>query len=115
MKPLTPEQLSAIQSLISHPHIETVRLEFFKGMSYISIISTVGAEFETVDKALKGLTVFPNLEYQGEPSHYLNPVNNKETELYMLDWDGETLISLSMVKEPEPTVWTIDEIMRREG
>lgn len=102
MKPLTPTQLTSIQSLISHPSIEIIRIELFKKLSYISIISTVGAEFDLVNMALWELrTVFPSLEYRGEPTSYLNPVNNKQTELYMLDWDGESLISLSMVSEPK--------------
>lgn len=116
MQQLTPTQLHAIQSLIEHPCIKAVRIEIFSNsLTHVSVDSEVGADFNLVDMAIQTLNEIFNLEYRDEACSYLNPVDGKQTELYTLDWDGEALISLSMRSEPEPVVWDLEAIMRREG
>jgi len=108
MKKLTPSQLSAIQNLTDIPIIEHWAIDgHSSGLLRVSVISAVDADFNAVDVLLE--EIFPGKEYFGSPGE------SNEGDFYSINVDGETLINLMMRKTPEPVVWTIQEILDREG
>lgn len=98
MKDLTLEQLQVIQNLEKQPLIAKTGIEFENGIARISIRSTVGADWDEVDELIKEHLgeLFPNYEYFGTPAKYTNPIDGIEQELYFINFEGVTLIDLTM-------------------
>jgi len=118
MKPLTSEQFQAIQELSNHTSIAYTEIECLgAGLSQITIKSMVGAGWDTVDQAINAEfdECFPNLEYRGRPGNFYNPGDNTDSDIYFIDFEGETLIRLLMRREAKPVEWTVEQILRQEG
>ena len=119
MKKLTQTQFTAIQSLAENPFIYSTTIEFFNnGLSRISIVSTVDANWEDVNVVLRFALEkqLPNLEYMGSPAKFYNPFEKTEEEIYFINFEGESLIRLIMRMAPSvKEKWTLEDIMRQEG
>jgi len=119
MKPLTATQFAAIQELSNHPCITYTEVECLgSGLSQITIKSTINAEWNTVDQAINDELdeVFPNLEYHGRPGNFYNPGDNTDSDIYFIDFEGETLIRLLMRRDAKPLDFSDwEEILKREG
>ncbi|SPF51198.1 hypothetical protein SBF1_50082 [Candidatus Desulfosporosinus infrequens] len=106
MKRLTIEQLQAVQGLAEYPSlIHRSGLEFLNdGTSVIRVVSMPNVSWDKVDAIINSELdfVFPELCYHGPSTTYVDPMNGAECELYFIDYEGETLISLVMQKEEAP-------------
>lgn len=104
MKELSSIQVMAALSLAKNPLISKVEVEVeHNGLSRITIKSVVNAEWDGVDGVDMAVSlaldeVFPGLEYSGKPVIYPNLVDDTDTELYFIHWNGEQLINLHMKK-----------------
>ena len=117
MRKLTQAQLSAIQNLIINPLIDSTEVEFSKnGLSRITIKSTVNAPWDGPEGVDMSISLaldneFPGLEYLCTPARYVNPVDGLDNELYLINYEGETLINLIMrsegQKEGTPTAMDV--------
>ena len=119
MKKLTQTQFTAIQSLAENPLISETSVEFSNnGLSRITITSAIGADWNEVNSALNSALdkVFPKLEYMGGPAKFYNPFEQMDEEIYGINFEGESLIRLTMRMEPSvKEKWPLEEVMRREG
>ena len=102
MKDLTIAQLTAIQNLEKHSLIAKTGIEFENGIARISIRSTVGAIWDEVESLIESELgeLFPGYEYFGSPAKYTNPIDGIEQELYFINFEGVTLIDLTMRLSP---------------
>ena len=99
MKDLTNEQFNGLKALSKNTGpIEQLSIDIHSnGLLRVTIISTLDADWDTVDIILEG--IFPTMEYRGEPGQYIDE-SGKVSELYFIDVDGEPLINLCMKKAP---------------
>lgn len=95
MQELTAAQFMGIQSLVKNPLIEQASIDFHhNGLLRVTVISVLNADFKAVDNAIS--EVFPGTEVRGTPGYS----RNGDSELWFLDFEGETLINLCMKKTP---------------
>ncbi|MDA8221482.1 MAG: hypothetical protein M0Z35_07165 [Desulfitobacterium hafniense] len=116
MKDLTEEQVMTALRLAKNPLITSVNIEANENnISRISIKSVIGAKQKDVDKLIESTLgkLFPGYEYMYLPAKYVSPVDQIEEELYFINYDGETLIDLTM--RIGPVKWTPKDILRNEG
>ncbi len=111
MKDLTKAQVMTALSLAKHPLIASASVEVNKNLSRISIRSEIGAEFSEVDKLIFSELgkLLPGIEYMGLPAKYVNGTDDVEQELYFINWEGETLIYLTLRICKK---WSPEEIIR---
>ena len=112
MKELTIPQVMAALNLAKNPLISSSSVEFNDNdLSRISIKSAIGADFNEVDKLISTLGEhFPRLEYFLKPARYMN--GDVEQELYFMNWEGETLVDLTMRFSQD---WKPRDIARQEA
>lgn len=98
MKELTAEQVMETLNLAKHPLIAKVSVEVNKNVSRISIVSEIGANWDEVNTLIfsKLGYLFPGMDYMGFPAKFKNPLDDVEQELYFIDFNGETLLDLTM-------------------
>jgi hypothetical protein len=116
MKDLTPDQVMTALNLAKSPLITRVSVEVNENnISRISIVSAIGAKQKDVDELIESTLgkLFPGYEYMYLPAKYVSPVDQIEEELYFINYDGETLIDLTM--RIGPVKWTPKDILRNEG
>lgn len=104
MRPLTANQFLKLQELSVNPLISNIDPEIIGGMvARIRITSAIGADWNKVDAAIEKTLRgdFPDYEYMGQPAVYTSPTDGLEHELYFINFEGETLISLIMRKKED--------------
>jgi len=100
---ITESQFAALVNLGKSPLISEISIGLEEnGLSRITIKSTVGVDWNSVDAALDAALreQFPDYEYMGTPASYICPIKDIKNELYYINYQGETLFYLIMQLGP---------------